>query len=137
MVPITVQELFAIQMLIGKNFLLIEDLLPDIVSSFVVTRSLGRARNKVLWKDLVQKKNIELWPQPLLNLFGLSSFLDSYNLEMSRKLHLYVSIRLLFILVLILFFMRGPHIMRLTVISFERRLYLETSRLSLLTQVIN
>jgi len=33
--------------------------------------------------------------------------------------------------------MREPKILRLTVISFKRRLYLETSRLSLLTQVIN
>jgi len=37
----------------------------------------------------------------------------------------------------ILSFMSGPNALRLTLISFEKILYLETSKLSLLTQVIN
>jgi len=32
------------------------------VSPLVVTCSLGKARNKVLVQDLVQKQNVELWP---------------------------------------------------------------------------
>jgi len=51
--------------------------------------------------------------------------------------HLYVIIRLLFILAQIQFFMREPNILRLIVISFEKRLYREISRLSLLNQIIN
>ena len=40
-----------------------------------VTSFLGRARNKVLWQDLVLKHNIELWPLLLMNLFGLKQLL--------------------------------------------------------------
>jgi len=130
MVSIIIQELFAIQMLI-------KDLLSGIVSPLVVTWFLGKARNKVLWRNLLQKQSIELWPQPLVNLFSLSNCSESYNFEMSLKLHLYVIIKSHFMSVLTLFFMRGPNTLRLTVISFEKRLYLETSRLSLLNQMIS
>jgi len=41
------------------------------------------------------------------------------------------------ILVEIQFFMKGPNILRLIVISFEKILYREILRLSLLIQIIN
>jgi len=53
MVPITIQELFVIQMLIGQDLRVIEDLHLNIMSPLVVTLFLGKARNKVLWQDLV------------------------------------------------------------------------------------
>ena len=42
MVLITIQELFAIQMLIGQDLLLIEDLHLGIVSPLVVTQVISR-----------------------------------------------------------------------------------------------
>ena len=131
MVLITIQELFVIQMLIGQDLLLIESLHPDIVSILEVTWSLRKARNKVLWQGIVQKQNIEPWLQPFVSLFDLSSCSKSYSLETLIKWHLYVTIKLLFIT------LRGLNKLRLIVIPFEKRLCLETSRLSLLTQVIS
>ena len=121
----------------GQDLHLIEDKLLVIVSPLVITWSLGRIRNKVLWQDLVQKQNIELWPRLLVTLFDLISYLKNYNLEKSLKWNLYVIIRLFFILAQIQFFMTGPNILRLIVISFEKRLYQKISRLSLLIQIIN
>ena len=82
---------------------------------------LGRARNKVLWWDLVHKQSIELWLQQQVYLFGLSNCLESYNLERPRKWHLYVTIRQLFISVLILSFRREVNTLRSIVISFEKK----------------
>ena len=127
MVLIIIQDLFVIQMLIRQDLLLIEDLHLSIVSQLMVIWSHEKVRNKVLWQDPVQKQNIELWPQLPVNLFILSNCLESYNLEMSLKWHLCVTIRPLFILTLILSFMRGLNILRLIVISFEKRLALHIS----------
>ena len=88
MVLIIIQELFVIQMLIGQDLLLIEDLHQGIVSPLVVTWSRCKVRNRVFWQDPVQKQDIELWPQLLVNLFGSSNCLESYNLEMSLKWYL-------------------------------------------------
>jgi len=123
--------------LIGQNLCLIEDLLLDIVFLLVIIWFIWKARNNMLWQDLVLKQNIELWPQLPVSLFCLNIYLKNYNLDRPLKWHLYVIIRLLFILAQILTFMKGLNILRLIVISFERKLYLETSRLNLLIRMIS
>ena len=137
MVIITILKSFFIQILIGQDLHLIEDQLSIIVFPSIITWSLGKVRNKVLWRDLVHKKNIELWSRLLVSLFVLNSYLKNCKLEKSIKWYLYLIIRLLFILVEIQFFMKGPNILRLIVISFEKILYREISRLRLLIQIIN
>ena len=133
MILITIQKLFAIQMLIGQDPLLIENLLLGIVSPLVVTWSRGKVRTRLLW----QRSSAEYRALASANLFGSSNCLESYNLETSLKCNLRVTIMLLFILAIIMSFMRGPNTLRLIIISFEKRLCPKTSRLSLLTQVIN
>jgi len=123
-------------MLLSGQDLLIKDLLSNSVSIRGNLIS-WKSKKQIIVTRSVQEYNIELWPQPLVNLFGLNNYLKNCNLEMSLKWHLYVIVRLLFILVLILFFMKGPGTLRLIVILFEKILCLKTSRLSLLTQVIN
>jgi len=59
-VTITILKLFVVQMLIGQNLLLIEDILLGIMFPLKVTSFLERARNKFLWQDLVHKKNIDI-----------------------------------------------------------------------------
>ena len=127
MVAIIILKSFVIQILNGQDLHLIEDQLPVIVSPLVITWSLGKARTKVLWQDLVQKQIIELWSRLLVNLFDLNNYLKNCNFERSLKWHSYLIIRLLFILAQIQFFMKGPNILRLIVISFKKRLYREIS----------
>jgi len=137
MVIVTIVKLYVIQMLIGQDFRLIEDLLLHIMFLLVIIWFLGKARNNMLWQDLVLKQNIKLWPHLPVSLFGLKIYLKNYNLERSLEWHLYVIIRLLFILAQILSLMKGLNILRLIIISFERKLYLKTSRLNLLIRMID
>lgn len=46
-----------------------------IVFLLVIIKSLGKARNRMLWQDQVHKQNIEPWLQPLVNLYGLNNCL--------------------------------------------------------------
>jgi len=85
MVIVTIVKLYVIQMLIGQDLHLIEYLLLDIVFLLVIILFLGKARNNMLWQDLVLKQNIELWPQLPVSLFDLNIYLKNYNLERPLK----------------------------------------------------
>jgi len=121
MVIIIILKLFVIQMLIGQDLLLIKYLLLNNVFPLEVTWFLGTTRNEVLWQDLVQKKNIEVWHRPLANLFSLNNYLRNCKLEMSLEWQSSYSPS---ILPLILCFMKGPSTLRLIVILFGKILYL-------------
>lgn len=131
MITIIILELYE------QDLCLIEDPLLNIVFLLVIISFLDRARNKMLWQDLMQKQNIDLWPHLLVSLFDLNNYLKNCILERPLKWHLYVTFILLFILAQISSFTKGPNILRWIVILFEKRLYLETSRLSLLIRMID
>jgi len=62
-----IPESLGIVMLIGLDTPYTECPLLDIVYLLEAILSLGRARSKTLLLGLVQKQNMELWPQPLVS----------------------------------------------------------------------
>ena len=70
-------------------------------------------------------------------LIWLKHLLKELQFEEVTQMTLICDNRLLFILAQILYFMKGPIILRLIAISIERKLYLETSRLNLLIRMIS
>jgi len=85
----------------------------------------------MLWPGLELKWNVKLWPELPMSFFGLNNYLKNCNLR-GHSNNTNVIIKLFFIVAQISYFIKGPKVLRLIVIFFEKRLYLETSRLSLL-----
>jgi len=69
-------------MLLSGQDLLIKDLLSNSVSIRGNLIS-WKSKKQIIVTRSVQEYNIELWPQPLVNLFGLNNYLKNCNLEMS------------------------------------------------------
>jgi hypothetical protein len=51
----------------------------------IITWSLGKARNRMLWQDQVQKYSIKLWLQPLVDLYDSNSSLKNWVLGLFHK----------------------------------------------------
>ena len=101
--------------------------------------------NLISWKSkkqsVVARSNAEAEYRAMASaaceLVWLKQLLQEFQFGDVTQMTLVCDNQAALILALILSFMRGPNTLRFIVISFEKRLCLETSRLSLLTQVIS